>query len=243
MQPFYWRLVFRSNMNSMRAQWIILFFLFSGTLVFAQQTETRNLGSFKGVKAATGIDVYLKKGDRESARVEVSGTDVDNVITEVSGDYLKIHMAEGRYNRTKTVKVYVTYVQLSKLSASSAASIYGEGTIRTRSMEISASSAGSVEINIETEQLEVGVSSAADVELTGKAKFAELEASSAGEIDAYDLEAEEVDANASSAGSIRVNVTQKIDARASSGADIRYRGSPMKTNTNSSSGGSVRKSS
>jgi len=57
------------------------------------------------------------------------------------------------------------------------------------------------------------------------------------------LEAEEVTAGASSAGSIKINVTQKIDARASSGADIRYRGSPMKTNTNSSSGGSVRKSS
>jgi hypothetical protein len=220
-----------------------LFSGYLGTGVFAQQTQTRNLGPFKGVKAASGIDVYLKKGDRESARVEVSGTDVNNVVTEVHGDYLKIHMAEGRYNRTRTVKVYVTYVELSKLSASSAASIYGEGTIRTRSMSISASSAGSVEISVETERLDVGVSSAAEVELTGKAKMVDVEASSAGEIDAYDLEAEEVVADASSAGSIKVSVTQKIDARASSGADIRYRGNPMKTNTNSSSGGSVRKSS
>lgn len=223
-------------------RWILLL-LMSTTFLFAQQTETRNVRSFKGVKASAGIDVYLKKGNSESVRVEVSGTDVKNVITEVSGDYLKIHMAEGRYNRSRTVKVYVTYIELSKLSVSSAASIYGEGAIRTRSMSISASSAGSVEINIDTERLDVGVSSAGEVELTGKAKIANLEASSAGEIDAYDLEAEEVTAGASSAGSIRVSVTQKIDARASSGADIRYRGSPMKTNTNSSSGGSVRKSS
>lgn len=226
----------------MRARWVF-FFLFSVTLVFAQQSETRNVGSFKGVKASAGIDVYLKKGDRESVRVEVSGTDLKNVVTEVSGDYLKIHMAEGRYSRSRTVKVYVTYVEVSKLSASSAASIYGESTIRTRSMSISASSAGSVEISVETERLEVGVSSAAEVELTGKAKVADFEASSAGQIDAYDLEAEEVTAGASTAGSIKINVTQKIDARASSGADIRYRGNPMKTNTNSSSGGSVRKSS
>ncbi|MBX2966993.1 MAG: DUF2807 domain-containing protein [Cyclobacteriaceae bacterium] len=226
----------------MRMRWILLL-LMSTTFLFAQQTETRNVRSFKGVKASAGIDVYLKKGNSESVRVEVSGTDVKNVITEVSGDYLKIHMAEGRYNRSRTVKVYVTYIELSKLSVSSAASIYGEGAIRTRSMSISASSAGSVEINIDTERLDVGVSSAGEVELTGKAKIANLEASSAGEIDAYDLEAEEVTAGASSAGSIRVSVTQKIDARASSGADIRYRGSPMKTNTNSSSGGSVRKSS
>lgn len=226
----------------MRKLWF-LFFLLTGSLAYAQQSETRNVGSFTGIKSASGIDVYLKKGDRENVRVEVTGTDLSNVITEVSGDYLKIHMSEGRYNRSRTVKVYVTYVNISKLSASSASGIYGEGTVRARSMSISASSAGSIEVDIETERLEVSASSAADIELTGKAKFAEYEASSAAEINAYDLEAEEVKASASSAGSIRVNVTQQIDARASSGADIRYRGNPMKTNTNSSSGGSVRKSS
>lgn len=242
MQPFKMHLVFRVNMNSMRARWVF-FFLFSVTLAFAQQSETRKVESFKGVKASSGIDVYLKKGDRESVRVEVSGTDIKNVITEVSGDYLRIQMAEGRNYKSRTVKVYVTYVELSKLSVSSAASIYGEGTVRTRAMSISASSAGSVEIDLETERLTVGVSSAGEVELEGKAKVADFEASSAGEIDAYDLEVEEVTAGASSAGSIKINVTQKIDARASSGGEIRYRGSPMKTNTNASSGGSVRKSS
>jgi hypothetical protein len=68
-----------------------------------------------------------------------------------------------------------------------------------------------------------------------------VEASSAGEIDAYDLEAENVDAEASSAGSIKVNVTKNLTAHASSGGGIRYRGNPDKSITDSSSGGSVKK--
>jgi hypothetical protein len=81
------------------------------------------------------------------------------------------------------------------------------------------------------------------MELKGSAKYVEMDASSAGEINGYDLEAEEARVEASSAGDIKISVTQKIEAYASSGASIRYRGNPMKTNTNASSGGSVKKSS
>ena len=65
--------------------------------IWAQEKQTRSVGSFSGVKVAEGIDVYLTKGDKESARVEVTGTSVENVITEVSGSYLKVHMRDGNY--------------------------------------------------------------------------------------------------------------------------------------------------
>jgi hypothetical protein len=208
----------------------------------AQETQTRNLSSFTGVKVAEGIDVYLKKGDKESARVEVYGTSLNNVITEVSGSYLKVHMREENRGRVN-VKVYVTYVKVDKLSASSAGSIFSEGTIDANSMEISSSSAANIEIALNaTGEVEISSSSAGEVEVKGKANSLRAEASSAGEIDAYDLEAKKVDAEASSAGSIKVNVLSELDAHASSGGSIRYRGNPDMSNTNSSSGGSVKKS-
>ena len=207
----------------------------------AQQSETREVGSFTGVKAAEGIDVYLKKGDKESVKVVVDGTDPSNVITEVSGSYLKVHMKDGQH-RNVDAKVYVTYVNLDKLSASSAGSIFSEGTIEARSMEVSVSSAGSVEVTLDAGTVEVSSSSAGDVELKGKVRSISADASSAGEIDAYDLEAAEVEADASSGASVKVNVTQSLDAEASSGGSIRYRGNPDRSNTNSSSGGSVKKS-
>lgn len=222
---------------------LVVIMLISGTALLAQETETRNIGSFKGIKAAEGIDVYLKRSDKESVKVVASGIPIEKVITEVSGDYLKIHMAEGRYSRSRTVKVYVTYVELKSLSASSAANIYCEGTIEAKSLSLSSSSAGTIEVSVDAESIRVSASSAADIDLKGKAKFVEIDVSSAGEVDAYDLEAEEATLDASSAGSIKITVKQKINADASSGASIRYRGSPMKTDTNSSSGGSVKKSS
>ena len=213
----------------------------SASVAFAQQSENRSVGSFSGVKVSEGIEVYLSKGDKERVKVEVSGTDIDNVITEVSGSYLKVHMRDGRYRKVDA-RVYVTYVRVDKLYASSAGSIYAENTLKVEDMEISASSAGTIEVEVETKRLEASASSAGDVELKGKTNYLVADASSAGEVDADDLQADNVEAEASSGGSVKVYALKSIRARASSGGGVRYRGNPDKQDNSSSSGGSVKKS-
>jgi hypothetical protein len=208
--------------------------------IYAQQTETRNIGSFTGVKAAEGIQTYLKKGDKESVKVEVTGAEPSSIVTEISGSYLKIHMRHGNFKHVNA-KVYVTYVNVDKLSVMSAGSIFSDGVIHSEEMEIGASSAGNIKVEIETSTVNASASSAGNIELKGKAKSAIMESASAGEIDAYNLEAENVEAEASSAGSVKTSVTKSLEASASSGGSIRYRGNPDRNNTSSSSGGSVKK--
>jgi hypothetical protein len=220
--------------------------VFIGTLIFsavvsmAQTSQNREAGSFSGIKVAEGIDVYLKKGERTSIRLEVTGTNPENVITETTGGYLKIHMASGNY-KSRTVKAYVTYVELDKISASSAANIFSEGVIKTRNLSVSASSAASVDVAIEAGTVSVSASSAADIDLRGKASSLTIDVSSSGEVDAYDLEAESVTVQASSAGSAKVHVISELTAKASSAGSVRFKGNPSRSNTNSSSGGSVKK--
>ena len=219
----------------------VVLFMFVASFSFGQLSEVRSAGSFNAVKSAEAIDVYLKKGDKESVRVETTGAPLSDVLTEISGNSLKIHMRNSNH-RNRNVKVYVTYVNINRVSASSASNVFSEGTIRAESLDVNASSAANIELSIEAESSNIDVSSAGEVVLEGKVRRLEVEASSAGEIDAYELESETVRAHASSAGSIKVNATRHLDAHASSGGSIRYRGAPAKTNTNSSSGGSVKKS-
>ncbi len=213
---------------------------FSG---LGQQSEVRSLERFTGVKSAEAVDVYLKKGDKESVKVEVNGVKLSDVLTEVSGTYLKIHMRDDfSFRGKRDVKAYVTYVELDRISASSASNIFSDGPIKANSIEVHASSAANIEISLEAERVQVHASSAGDVILEGKAKFIDAEASSAGEVDAYNFVTETAEASASSAGSIKLNVSLALEGHANSGGDIRYRGNPTKTNTNSSSGGSVKRS-
>lgn len=225
----------------MKGYLIYVLVILGCSFALAQESEVRNVGTFNGIKAAEAVDVYLKKGAKESVRVEASGTDLSNVITEVSGSYLRIHMAQGNFRRT-SVKAYVTFVSLEKISASSASNVFSEGIIATPSMDINVSSAATVEVGLDTDLVTADVSSAGEIILEGRSKVFEVEASSAGDVDAYKLLSERVSARVSSAGSVKVNAVKELDARASSGGDIRYRGNPLKTNTDSSSGGSVKKS-
>ncbi len=243
MQPFVFGPVIREIVfNHMKMKALVLIFCMSSVIAFAQQSETRNVGSFQGVKSGEAIDVYLKKGDKESVKVETTGEKLSNIMTEVSGSYLKIYFRDNSFFRDNSdVKVYVTYVTLDRISASSASNVFSEGVIKATSMEIHASSAADIEVSVDATDVRVHASSAGDVILTGTAKSIDAEASSSGDIDAYNLQTKSADARASSGGSIKISVSEGIEASASSGGSVRYRGNPQRTNTHSSSGGSVKK--
>jgi hypothetical protein len=222
---------------------IVGLFLIVAIPLWAQQTETRSLSSFKGIKVSQAIDAYLKKGDKESVRVEVTGGSLSDVITEVEGSSLRIRMRDSHNFWSKAnVKVYVTYVNLEKISASSASSVFSDGVIKTGNIDIAVSSAANVELSLEANSVMVDTSSAGEVVLEGKSPKLEVEVSSAGDVDAYKLESETVVVKVSSGGEAKLSVSKDLEANASSGGDIRYRGNPSRTNTNSSSGGSVKKS-
>jgi hypothetical protein len=212
-----------------------------GTSLQAQDTENRSVGNFKGVKVGQAIDVYLTTGTSTNVRVEVEDGNVSDVETNVSGGMLKIGMKRGNYRNIR-VKVYVTHKGLEYISASSASNIYSENTLKSSKMSIDVSSAATAELEVEASEIEAQVSSSGDLELKGSAERAALYASSAGDIDAYDFTTSELKARASSAGGIRARAEDSIDAHASSGGSVRWKGNPSRSRTDSSSGGSVRKS-
>jgi hypothetical protein len=222
---------------------IILLLVVVASGAFAQQTETRQLGKFNGIRVGEAIDVYLKKGDKESARIEVDGVSLSDVETEITENVLRIRMRRGNYNGRHSVKAYVTYVEIKRITSASAANVFSDGVLKASTLEITCVSAASIELKLEADNVTIEVASAGDVTLEGKARSLTLETGSAGSVDAYNFECENVEATAASAGTAKINVTKSLKAEASSGGSIRYRGNPTSTNTDSSSGGSVKKSS
>ncbi len=220
---------------------LIVTFLFLATgSLFAQQSQERNVGSFSEIKVGEAIDLYLIPGSEDKLRIEIEDGRFDDVETKVSGGTLKIGMRPGNYRHA--VKVYATYRKLDGITATSASNVYTEGTLRTNRLNISISSAASAEMEIEAELLQISVSSSGDLEISGTAQNANIDVSSAGDVDAYDLVVDNVQVQASSAGDAKVYAKNAIQAHASSGGSVKYRGNPPRSQTDSSSGGSVRKS-
>ncbi len=229
--------------------------------LLAQKETTRSLSSFTEISVNEGIDVYLKEGSKEEARIVIEGNiDMNEVLTEVSGGKLKIHL-DGNNHRNVDVTIWVTYKSLSAVSVSSAGTVIGQNRIVTggdfrvsvssagdldldlkaKNLNISASSAGDATLKVDVTSVNASASSAGSIDISGAASSIDVEVSSSGSFGGYDLAVERAEVSASSGGSASVTVSEQLDARASSGGSIKYKGNP-RMDISTSSGGSIRKS-
>ncbi len=203
------------------------------------QKEERKATPFTGVKTSAGIDVFLSQGQGHSIVVEADENLIDYIITEIDNGTLRIYPDNISIRGTRTMRVYVTMEDVESLHTSSAGDIIGETPVRAEKMKISTSSSGDVKLEVYASELRLKTSSAGDITLKGTADYVDASTSSAGDIKAYDLEVREADLRASSAGDIKITVTERMNARASSAGDIHYRGNPQYVDARSSSGGDV----
>ena len=221
----------------------VLIILLAGSFVsvIAQNSETRSLSDFSKVSVGEAISVTLIPGNKNEALIKVRNIDLEDVDTDVNGSRLRIEL-RGNNHGNIDVEVTLTYKSINGLSVSSAADVVTKGPIKSASLDISVSSAANADLDILAEEIDVDVSSAGDLTLSGKTTSQRVSVNSAGDYDGFDLECAEAYVRASSAGSARVNAAKKIDAKASSGGSVKYKGNPDKVYVNSSSGGDVYKS-
>jgi len=122
----------------------------------------------------------------------------------------------------------------------SGADIVTKNKIKADKLNISASSGADIEAELEVNELICKSSSGSNIDLRGKSNKASVQASSGSEINASELIVNHVIAESSSGADITITANESLTADASSGADIRYKGSPKEKDIDKSSGGSVR---
>jgi hypothetical protein len=200
----------------------------------------RSTGSFTGIKVSSGVDVYLKQGDKESVTVEADENLHEYIITEVKGGVLHVY-TDANIRESERERVYVTMKDISSIQTTSAGDIVGESPIKTDHLELSASSAGDITLEIYAKETEIDISSSGDISLTGETEKMKADLSSAGDLKAYKLITKEADLSVSSAGDADINVSDKLTARASSAGDINYMGDPKLIDVHTSSAGGIHK--
>ena len=202
--------------------------------------KERTASSFDGLRVSTGINVYLKQGEKESITVEADENLHEYILTEARDGILHVY-TDVNIREAKMKRVYVTMKKVTSLKTSSAGDIIGETPVKGTDIEISATSAGNIRLEVYAKKIEVNISSSGDVSLTGEAETLNADLSSAGDLEAFNLKVKNADVSVSSAGDARVNVSEKITAHASSAGDISYQGDPKYVDAHSSSAGGIHK--
>ena len=206
--------------------------------------NTRKVDNFVAVYAGGSVRVELIPAS--SCKVEftmIKGSESD-LITEVSGGQLKIKIKNGLMgasNAKADVKVY--YTQLEEVEAAAGASVSGKSTIQSRNLEVSCSSGARISLSVSSDIVKLEGSSGSNTALSGVVKEKlNVSSSSGAKVDASSLESKAVYASASSGSNIKVWARERLDADASSGGRVSYKGDPKDKNFETGmSGGNVSK--
>lgn len=128
--------------------------------------------------------------------------------------------------------------QMLDCSSSSGSDMYLK--ISSTDVTASSSSGSKLEISGKSDVLTAKSSSGSNLRVKGYAKSLDADSSSGSKIDAQELKAVNVIAEASSGSSVSVFPMETLDASASSGGSVKYYNAPsVKVSENESSGGSV----
>lgn len=202
-------------------------------------TERRDISSdFMKIDANQGMEVHLTMSDQVSLTIEADENLHDLIITEVKDGVLHIYSKKNIWS-SKSRKVYVTALSINEIEVSSGAEVISENTIKSEDFKIRATSGSDVRLQLNVDNLSCSTTSGADARLRGTAKSFTAKSTSGSNIKAQELEAETCNAKVTSGADVYVNVTQSLQANATSGGDIKYIGNPKKVQKNSSSSGSI----
>ena len=205
-------------------------------------TENRTIsGDFKSIKAEKGLDVVLEQGTDVSVAVIADDNVQKHISTTVENGVLKITSDVNNFFDVTSKKVVVKMPSIENIQVSSGASLNSRNTIKSNTITLKSSSGGSLSITIIAEKATCESSSGSSITVNGKAIDLETAASSGSDISAEKLLSNNITASASSGSTIAVYPLVRLNADASSGANINYYYVPQNINKKSSSGGSISK--
>jgi hypothetical protein len=203
------------------------------------EEESRDVSGFSGVHASTGIDVFISQGSGFDVKVEADENLLEVILTELNGNMLVIKTDRVNIRSAKSKKVYVTMPKLEELKISSAGDCKGMTPFNCDDLRVSISSAGDLKLDVEANRIDINISSSGDATLTGRTGVLDANLSSAGDLHAFDLIAETVSVDVSSAGDARVHASEEISMNASSAGNIYYKGGAEVVHSRSSSAGNI----
>ncbi len=203
-------------------------------------TKNRKISNdFIRIKASRGLDVYITKSSDLSLVVEADENLHDLIEINVVDGTLII-TAKKNIGLATAKKIHLSVKNLNEILVESGAEIYSENTFFTEDLKISATSGAEANLTLNVNSLVCNASSGAEINLSGIAINLEANSSSGSEIKAYELKVKNCIAKATSGSDIEISVYDSFEGKATSGADIKYRGNPKVISKNKSSGGSVK---
>jgi hypothetical protein len=205
----------------------------------------RTVSNFHGIEVATGITLILSQGNTEDVAISAANAEHrDRIVTRVENGILKIHYdtktgAINKKNESKNLKAYVSCVKLDRLVVTTGAEVEIQDKISASELELSANTGGLVKGQVNASSLKVIQNTGSKITLSGAAGSLDAEGSTGSKFAGENFTTGTCSISVNTGAGVTIHVEKEMNAKASTGGYVKYKGTAgireIKTNT----GGSV----
>jgi hypothetical protein len=195
-----------------------------------QQKETRDVKGFAKVNFGISGDLKIKIGREFSVVLEGNKSDLNEIITEVSGDRLLIKQENWHFNFNEKVNVYITMPELRSLSVSGSGKAEVLDPIKgVDNLDLSVSGSGRLmTTELETDNLDCSISGSGNISIgsAGKADRGGISISGSGDYKGESMEIDHLEVHVSGSGNCTCKAGDSLKAGISGSGNIYYYGDP-----------------
>jgi len=197
-------------------------------------SRTIDLSGVTSVVAGATFEVHLRTGGPAQAVVRMDDNLVDRVDATVAGNQLHLGIKPGMSVRNATLSAELTVGQLDRLVTSGVSRVILADTVASPALQLVLSGNSSVSGPIRISQVQATVSGASTLALSGQVEDLRLSAAGASRLPLAGLTVRRLDAMLSGASHVVVTVSDTLAAEAAGASELRYRGSPQITRSQTS---------
>lgn len=191
---------------------------------------------FSTIQIYDGINVLLEKGT-ETYLCPGTDTKIDDLSINLTDGALKIRKIPGR-KYDKPLRVKIIYTELKQIEAYNKSDVDMKNLLKSDSLNVIVKSGALVYVELDIKHLTVDVTEGALFKAQGYAVEQDIRVAMKATFSGFDLEGDSGTVKAVTGGVAKVNLEKKIDALASSGGQVRYKGQPS-MDTKTSLGGKI----
>lgn len=214
-------------------------------VVYDENAEVRTVANFNSIELSGAVSLYISQGTVQGIAISAGEEKYNNKIrTDVNNGVLRISVDGGVWNgfnwTNRKLRAYVTVTELNRLEVSGASYVSISGTLKSDDLRFDVSGASEVKGIVNVNKLNIEMSGASVARLAGTVKEGLIEASGACKINSYNLVMETCKVSSSGASDIRVTVNGELNADASGGSSIYYKGAGVGKVLNASAGAIIK---
>jgi len=194
------------------------------------EKDTRDLKGFTRISFGIAGDLNIKIGPEFRVVLEGQQSDLDEIITEVSGDRLIIKQDSWRFNFRDKVTINITLPELTGLGVSGSGKAEILDPIKNAD-DLSLSVSGSGKLltaGIEVDAIDCSISGSGNIVIgaPGSADRGKISISGSGNFTGQNIEVDHLDVHVSGSGNCQCKAGDSLSASISGSGNITYSGDP-----------------